>query len=43
MSKLSFYRQYKQNHKLENYIVLVNIDDIEVPVQNSGVANIDLK
>ena len=22
--KLSFYRQYKQNHKLENYIVLVN-------------------
>ena len=24
MSKLSFYRQYKQNHKLENYIVLVN-------------------
>ena len=23
-SKLSFYRQYKQNHKLENYIVLVN-------------------
>ena len=24
MSKLSFYRQYKQNHKLENYTVLVN-------------------
>ena len=24
MSKFSFYRQYKQNHKLENYIVLVN-------------------
>ena len=24
MSKLSFYRLYKQNHKLENYIVLVN-------------------
>ena len=23
-SKLSFYKQYKQNHKLENYIVLVN-------------------
>ena len=23
-SKLSFYRLYKQNHKLENYIVLVN-------------------
>ena len=24
MSKLSFYKQYKQNHKLENYIVLVD-------------------
>ena len=24
ISKLSFYRQYKQNHKLENYFVLVN-------------------
>ena len=24
MSKLSFYRQYKPNHGLENYIVLVN-------------------
>ena len=23
-SKSSFYRQYKQNHKLENYIILVN-------------------
>ena len=23
-SKLSFHRQYKQNHKLENYIILVN-------------------
>ena len=24
MSKLSFYRQYKQSHRLENYVVLVN-------------------
>ena len=43
-SKLSFYRQYKQNHKLENYIVLVNNKrHVKVPLQNSGVAHIDLK
>ena len=41
-SKLSFYRQYKQSHKLENYIVLVNNRRHKRALAKPGVVYMDL-